>query len=131
MFKVTWSLNGEGMGVWEDRSGGERDSEAFQHKAGALGKSLSLGGKATVGNITLSKLYTDVEHAKLQKMLNAVGGGDTTVSQQPLSPDGAAWGRPIVWTGTLKRVTPPGTAAQSTDAAMIEVEIVSDDEIKV
>jgi len=113
------------LGTWDTKQGGEVDSEEFKFNPGGLGDAVSLGGRKNVGNVTVSRLYRLIrDHQDLsQRMINGVGKARAIVAQQPLDIDGNAFGRPIVYNGTLKRWTPPEHDSQSSDAAMVEMEI--------
>lgn len=122
-------IDWHGKNIWDVKTGGEVDSDSFLYHPGGMEPQVSLGGKITTGNVTLSRLYRqDRDHLNLQKLLNAVGKSKATVVQQPLDADGNSWGDPIVYVGTLKRVNPPDTDSGGTqttqDPAMIEVELL-------
>ena len=116
------------LGTWDKKDGGQGDSEETTYKPGGMQPSISLGGTQTVENITVSRLYRLVrDHQELIGRLYAGRGkAQMTVSQQPLDIEGAVFGRPIVWRGILKRVTPPTVDSESSDAAMIELEMTVD-----
>jgi hypothetical protein len=132
----TWECNvwvaGRKLGKegWDKRSGGELDSEEYKFSPGAMAPSVSLGGRKTIGNITVSRLYRLVrDHQNLLQFLyNHVGKASMTVSQQPLDIDGNTFGKPIVWHGTLKRVTVPEMDSEGSDAALIELEMTVEGE---
>jgi hypothetical protein len=114
-------------GVWDKKSGGEVDSEEKVYHPGGMVPPISLGGRKTPGNVTLSRNYRlGRDHDNVQQLFDAVGGSRVVVAQQPLDKQGNVYGRPIVYNGTLKRVTPPEHDSEGSDAAMIEVEITID-----
>jgi hypothetical protein len=126
-YAITLNVDGVDMGVWDKLSGGEIDSEESKYKPGGMGAHISLGGSVEVGNITVSRLYNlnrDHEGANgIHWLISRVGKGNVTVNRQPLDVDGNAFGRPLVYTGKLKTVTPPEVDSESADAALIECEI--------
>jgi hypothetical protein len=131
MYSVTLTVDGIDYGVWDTKSGGEKDSDATSYRPGAMGAQYSLGGWPTLGNITLSRnarLVRDHELA-LPKLLAAVGTGECVCLQQPLDKQKKPHKSAVKHTGTLKRVTPPPHDSRSQDAAMVEVEIVLHDDI--
>jgi hypothetical protein len=74
--------------------------------------------------VTLSRLYVlNRDHDRIHWLISRAGKGTCVVSRQPLDVDGNAYGRPLVYTGTLKAVTPPEVDSESSDAAKIELEI--------
>lgn len=112
-------------GTWDKKSGGEVDSEEMRYKPGGMEPAISLGGSKNVGNVIVSRLYRlQRDHQELVPMLLAgAGKAKMQVSQLPLDIEGNAFGRPIVHVGTLKRVTLPEHDSESSDAAMIELEM--------
>ena len=113
-------------GIWDKRDGGEVDSEETTYNPGAMAERISLGGRVVPGNNTLSRLFRGSrDQDTLQKMFNAAGKSDVQIYEQPMDIDGNAYGRPIVWTGTLKRVTPPPRDSNSNNAALIEIEVTT------
>jgi hypothetical protein len=118
------------LGTWDKRGGGQVDSEEYKYPPGAMQQTVSLGGRKNTDNVTVSRLYRLVrDHSNLvQKLINGAGKARMTVSQQPLDVNGNAFGQPIVWRGTLKRVTPPEHDSESSDAALIELEMTVEGE---
>ena len=131
----TWAVqlwvNGSNFGIWDTLTGGEKDSDATSYKPGNMGDPYSLGGWPTLGNVVLSRNYRLVrDHDQaLPLLLAAAGDGDVTVYQWPLDKSKKPYNKAIKRTGTLKRVTPPPVDSKSSDAAMVEVEIVLDGDI--
>lgn len=118
------SLDGTNTGVWDKLTGGEVDSEETKYRPGGMGPHVSLGGSVEVGNLTISRLYIlNRDHDNIHWMISRAGKGKVVVNRQPLDADGNAYGRPLVYTGTLKTVTPPEVDSESSDAALLECEI--------
>lgn len=118
------TVDGTALGVYDKLTGGEVDSEETKYKPGGMGASVSLGGSVEVGNLTISRLYVlNRDHDNIHWLLSRAGKGQVVISRQPLDVDGNAYGRPLVYTGTLKTVTPPEVDSESSDAALIECEI--------
>jgi hypothetical protein len=106
--------------------GGEVDSEDTKFYPGGLAEQISLGGRRTVGNVTVSKLYDTVtDHPNMGWLMGGVGKADCTVVKALLNVDGASVGNVLTYTGKLKRVEPPAFDSESTDAGMWEVEVSS------
>lgn len=118
------------LGTWDKKTGGAVDSEELRYKPGGMAPSVSLGGSKNVENVVVSRLYRLVrDHQELLPWLMAgVGKARMQVSQLPLDIEGNSFGRPIIWTGTLKRCTPPEHDSESSDAAMIELEMTVEGE---
>jgi len=123
-FAVTASLDGRDLGVFETFSGGEIDSEETTYKTGAMGPRVSLGGSVNVGNVTIGRLFDIVrEQPIIHWMIGRAGKGTLTIKKQPLDVDGNAYGDPLTYTGKLKQVNPPEVDANSSDAAILELEL--------
>ena len=120
----------QNLGVWDKKDGGEIDSEEYKFSPGGMAATVSLGGKKNVGNVTVSRLYRlERDHGSETPMLIAgVGKAKMIVQQLPLDINGNAFGRPIVWRGTLKRHTPPPHDSESSDAALVELEMTVEGE---
>jgi len=123
LFIVTVSVDGRDLGTWDKKQGGESDSEETTYKAGG-GRQIALGGSKTVGNVTASVLFDEkIAEGVYHWLEERVGIVDCVVQQQPTDAKGKAFGRPIVKTGKLKKVTPPDADSESSSAALIEIEI--------
>lgn len=124
----TWEirvhLNGNSLGVWDKKTGGELDSDDVKYYAGGMVKMQNLGGRVTPGNVTLQRIYDrDDDHAKINTLLAAVGRGTVTVAQQPMDVNENRVGKSIVWHGKLKRVLVPDVDSEGTAAALVEIEV--------
>lgn len=116
---MTWSDR-----VWDKKSGGAVDSDETKYYAGNMAPPVSLGGRKTIENIVVSRLYRhERDHLIVNDLFKKVGKADMSVQQQPLDINGVPFGDPIVWRGTLTRVTAPEHDSESNDAAMIELEM--------
>lgn len=110
------------LGVWDKFGGGGVDSEESTYRA-AGGVRVSLGGSKNPDNVTLSRLYDLVrDHAQLGWLLALVGRGTAVITKQPTNGGYVAQGRPVVYRGTLKRVTPPEVDSESDDPGLLELE---------
>lgn len=116
----------QSLGTFDGFTGGDVDSEETKFWPGGLGQQISLGGRRTVNNFTVSRLYDLVrDHPLMGWLMGGVGKADVTATKQPLTIDGAATGRPLVYQGKLKSVTPPDHDSESGSAAKFEMEISS------
>lgn len=123
--KVT--VDGTDLGTFDKLSGGEIDSEETTYKPGGMGARVSLGGSVNVGNVTVSVLYDLARiHTVFHWLVARVGRAQVVVSKQPLDVDGNVFGRPIVYRGKLKQVTPPEADSEGTDAALLALEVTPD-----
>jgi len=125
-YAVSLTIGGTDFGVWDSMDGGEVDSNESKFAPGGMAPEVSLGGKQTVGNIKVKRLYDlNRDHTVMPYLMGAAGKVDVIVTKQPLDVDGNAFGRPLVYRGKLKTVTPPNHDSTSSDPSMLELEISS------
>lgn len=113
-------------GVWDTMTGGQIDSEETLYNPGGMEMPVTLGGRKTVENVTVSRLYRlGRDHIAAQALIDAVGRANMTVSKQPMMISGQVPSDqgPIVYTGILKRCSFPDHNSESSDAGMIELEM--------
>lgn len=123
-YNVSVVIAGTNLGTFDTMDGGEIDSEELKYRPGGMAPQISLGGSKSISNVTVGRLYDLARDHSLVAFLDGqVGKGAATVTKQPLDTDGNAFGKPIVYTGKLKQLTLPGHNSESSDAAMIELEI--------
>jgi len=123
-FIVRVHLDGNPLGVWDKKTGGELDSDDAKYYPGGMLPPISLGGKKTTGNVVLQRIYDRLDdHDKINTLLTRVAKGQVTVSQRPMDADGNEYGKSIQYSGKLKRVQVPDVDSEGTTAAMIEIEV--------
>src|SRR4051812_23973152 len=110
----TWIIRvlvgGVSYGVWDQKSGGDVDSDELKYPPGGMQPPISLGGQKSVANVVVSRIYDRVDdHAKLNTLMALAGGGKISISQRPMDPDGNEVGQSLIYNGTLKRCSPPST----------------------
>jgi hypothetical protein len=125
-YSVRVSVDDVDLGIWDKKQGGAVDSDETTYRPGGMAEQISLGGPRTTENLTVSKLNDEVTHGRVHWLTGRVGRGTGVITQQPLDADGKAWGRPLVWRGKLKRVTPPDSDSNGNAAALIELEFTVD-----
>jgi len=124
MYDTMVTIDGVALGTFDTLTGGEADTDELKYKPGGMAPQLSLGGIVTVGQVVVGRIYDlQRDHSRIHWLLGRVGKGNVTVKKQPLDVDGNAFGRPLVYTGKLKRVLPPEVDSTSTDAAIVELEV--------
>lgn len=122
-FRITVTIEGNDYGVWDQFSGGDLASTVTPYVPGS-GPQVPLSGIPTVAPITVSRLYDlHRDHANLPAMFAAVGGGTCVVKLVPIDRDGNAFGKAIIWSGILDKVTVPQADSTSSDAAKVTLEI--------
>jgi hypothetical protein len=125
-YNVTVAIEGLGqLGTFDTFKGGEVDSDEQKYRPGGMADPVSLGGAVTMGNVTVSRNYVlNRDHDTIHTLLSLAGKATITVSKQPLDTNRVPYGRPLVYTGKLKTVTPPEHDSTSSDPAMLELEFV-------
>jgi len=123
-WEATVVVEGQNIGVWDKLTGGEVDSDDSRYRPGGMAPPVSLGGAVTVGNVTLQRLYRlDRDHGQIKWLIGLAGRGNVVINRKALDVDGNAFGKPLTYTGTLKSVTPPEIDSESSDAALISIEV--------
>lgn len=125
---VSLELNGDKMtlGTFDKLTGGEVDSEETRYRPGAMGVEISLGGFVTVGNVTVERLFSQARDLPiLGKLMMWAGRADAVAVKQSLDVAGKPVGKPLVYKGTLKSVSPPDADSESSGAALLSMEITS------
>lgn len=126
-YNVTVSVGDTDLGTFDKMSGGAMDSEEAKYYPGGMAQQISLGGRTTVDNITVSRLYKlDRDRQLVPALVAGIGKASVVVNKQSLDVNGAKFGEPITWTGTLKRLAFPDADSESNDAALFELEITTD-----
>jgi hypothetical protein len=125
-FNVTASIDGIGnMGTFDSMTGGEVDSDEQKYRPGGMAAPVSLGGAVTMGNVVIARLaLLDRDYPILHKLLSLAGIANITVTKQPLDDNKTPYGRPLVYTGKVKTVTPPEHDSTSSDPALLTIEFV-------
>lgn len=128
---ITVLVDGENTGIWDKKTGGARTSETTKYRPGSMGLPVSLGGWADTENITVSRYYDlarDHVSGLVKRLMHKSGRARVTINDQPLNPEGVPVGAPLTFNGTLIGCTPPERDSESTDAAMLEIEVEIDGE---
>lgn len=123
-YRVTVVIDGEDTGVWDKVSGFMTDSEDSKYRPGGMAPEIPLGGKVSVENGTLERIYDlNRDHQRVKRWLSKVGKAPVVVNKQPLDVDGNVFGQPLVYQGILKSCQPPEVDSESSDAAMLQIEV--------
>jgi hypothetical protein len=114
-------------GVWDKLSGGAVDSDDSKYYPGGMVDPVSLGGRRTVDNLTISRLYRlERDQGQINTLIVAAGKSKVLVKKQAMDIEGNVYGKPLVYNGRLKRVTPPEVDSEASGAALVEIEITVD-----
>lgn len=125
--QIAHPVNGNMLdyGTWDKMSGGEVAAGATQYHPGGMAPPISLGGRKTTGNVTVSRLYKlGRDHDVVDQILSSVGKSKMIITKQPLNIEGVRYGNPITYKGILDRCTPPEVDSESESAGMLELEMV-------
>jgi hypothetical protein len=124
---VSVTVGTTALGTFDQFSGGEVDSEEALYSPGGMAAQISLGGRRTIGNVTVSRYCDRALDWPIIKWLTAqVGVARCTIGYTPLDPSGAVGGAPLTYGGTLKTVKPPESDSTGNDAAQLELEFTCD-----
>ena len=127
---ITVALDDRDLGTFDTKSGGEIDSEESKYQPGGMAPEISLGGRTTIGNLTVGRYLDILRDWPLMKWIaGRVGKGRGSIGITPLDPNGVRAGDPIVYGGTLKTLTIPDLDSTGTDAALVEMEFTIDGQI--
>lgn len=114
------------LGTFDSFDGGEVDSEETKYWPGGMGEQVSLGGRRSVGNVTVGRLYDLTrDHPLMGWLMGGVGKAEVTVTKTSMTIDEVGIAAPLVYTGKLKTVTPPGHDSESNSAAKFTMEVSS------
>lgn len=125
-YSVTVTIDGLGaLGVFDTFKGGEVDSDEQKYRPGGMADPVSLGGAVTMGNVTIERNYVlDRDHPIIHQLLALTGKATISVAKQPLDVNRVPYGRPLIYKGKIKTVTPPEHDSTSSDPAMLTIEFV-------
>lgn len=125
--RVTVSVDGKDLGVWDMFTGGATDSSETRHRPGGMAPEVSLGGAQTITNFTLQRLYSlERDHPIYKWLQGRAGIGSVVAKRTMLTRDRAVSGDPITFTGILKTVTPADHDSNAADRKMLSLEVVPD-----
>lgn len=123
---VVLNVAGVDCGKWDTFDGGETDSEEAKFRPGGMDQEISLGGRQTLGNVTLSRHHDDWLRESVKWLRAQCGRARITIGRVPLDTYGVQLG-PVEWLGgTIKRCSPPSHDSMGGDASMVEVECTID-----
>lgn len=129
-YAVSVSIDGTPLGVFDTFGGGAVDSQETKYRPGAMSTEVSLGGTRTVGNVTVGRLYDLArDHDLVRWLMGRAGRGRATITKQPLDTDRNPFGRPLVYTGKLKTVTPPDHDSNDSNPSVWTMEISTEGDV--
>jgi hypothetical protein len=102
--------------------GGEVSAKETKYRpANGTVDQLSLGGAQEVSNVTCTAIMTYAMYQQVPWMLQQVGKATVYVNKQPLDQNGAAFGKPLAYHGSLQAVMPPKTSSESDAPGMLHI----------
>ncbi len=112
---------------FDKMAGGAVESETTSYREGGMSTKRSLGGTSSTSNVTAQRLYKHSrDHVLMPMLWSAAGKWGMEVVKQPLDINGVIFGSPITYKGTLINVSAPDVDSESTDAALLELEMEVD-----
>jgi hypothetical protein len=123
-YHVTVTVDGNPIGTFDSRSGGETTAEVGKRNTGEGLKVYR--AKPTTGDVTVVRGYErERDHELARRLRGRVGKATMVISEQPLDDDGNAWGAPTTWTGVLSGVNGGDSDADSADPRDLELTMVA------
>ena len=99
------------------------DSEQLKYPPGGMVDDTSMGGRKTLGNVTISRFCDwGRDWPKTATWMALAGSARGTIGQQAMDIFKNPQGKPLVYSGTLKAVTPPEPDSTGSDEARVEME---------
>ncbi len=128
--RVTVTVAGKDLGVWDMFEGGEVKADSQKHRPGGMGPEESLGGPRSREDFTLQRLYKLERDHPISKFLdNQVGTGEVVAVRTMLGTDRMPVGEPITFRGTLITYKHPPHDSSSNDKKMVVLEVSADEPI--
>lgn len=115
--RLTVTLDGVALGVFEDRGEQEVTANGNKYRLGSMGGEVALGGKASTGDLTVIRIIDDVARGQRKWIKGRVGKGWLVITDQPLNLDEVADGEPEVFSGRLTGYADNGKSASGDDAS--------------
>lgn len=126
-YTVTVSVDGQSLGVWDTRTGGDVDSEISKRRPGGSKKQKTYPGLPATNDVTVTRGYERERDHELARMLERRAGlAAMSVEEQPLDDEGNRWGTPKTWSGRLKSVMTGDYDSDSGEPRMIQLVMVAE-----
>lgn len=121
---ITCHLEGKDLGIFDKKEGGEIDSDENKYPLGGMQGEISLGGRRTYGELTISRYYDfDRDHPNFGFLHKNVGVGLASIGVTPLDLHGNPQtpSADVTYQCTLRTFTMPDIDNESQDAAIMEL----------
>jgi hypothetical protein len=113
--RITATLDGVALGIFEDRGEFEVTAPDGTYRLGNMGPEKTLGGKASNGTVTVTRIMDTLALGQRKWIRGRVGKGWLVINEQPLTIDEVAEGEPDVWSGRLVGYSQAGRDADGDD----------------
>lgn len=128
--RVSVTISGIKLGVFDSFAGGAAKAEDTKNRPGGMGPEESLGGPTSRDAFTLGRLYNlERDHPLMKTLDGLVGAGRVVAVRQKLNRDKSPAGDPITYTGTMMAYTMPDHDSNSGDKAVFSIEVSADEPI--
>lgn len=122
----TVEVGGNDLGTFDEKDGGDIDSDETVFRPGGMKELYSLGGPRTVTNLTLRRNYRlHRDHPLSEYLIKSVGKYNAKLTGQPLDHAGSPFGDPFIYVAKVKRVQFPTHNSNAADASMLEIEFTA------
>ncbi|WP_221585554.1 hypothetical protein [Microbacterium sp. G2-8] len=122
---VSVSLDGDSLGIWDTRSGGESTAAVNKYRPGGSKKQEVDAGRPDISDITVTRRWQAERDVAVEKRLrNRVGIGVIKVTEQPTDVDGVRYGPARTWMGRVSSVSGGEVDSNSDDVRMITLSAV-------
>lgn len=127
-FIIRAVINGEDIGQFDTRTGGETTAENAKHSPGSSpSMRVALGGPRDTADVTIGRSFiASRDHDVIRRFRNLCGLAEMSVSQRPLDKDGRPFGVARTWTGVLQSIADPDVDSNSGDVATFEITMTAD-----
>ncbi|WP_156759560.1 hypothetical protein [Microbacterium karelineae] len=122
---VSVNLDGDSLGIWDTRSGGESTAAVNKYRPGGSKKQVVDAGRPDISDLTVTRRWVVDRDVNVEKRLrNRVGVGVVKVTEQPTDVDGVRYGKARTWKGRVSSVSSGDVDSNSDDVRMITLTIV-------
>lgn len=117
---ISVSLDGESLGIWDTRAGGESTAAVTKYRPGGSVDPVVDAGRPDVGDVTCTRRRIEErDNDIVRKMRQKIGRGVITITEQPTDIDGVAFGKATTWMGRLASVSGGDADSNSDDTRMV------------
>ena len=118
---VTVVVGGRVLGKFASRAGGETTAEPIKDRPGGMAPEETYPGVPTHGDVTVARTRGKDQVDLVAWLRTQCGFAAMSVTDQPLDELGVPFGKPTVYTGTLKSVTDGDSAADSSELRRLDL----------